>query len=85
MTNSDAGILELELEKVQSLLTKAIGGFVCMKKTSSEIKFRSPRFVWCNGNKEICWAKGREKNDTKVRNFENFEASAIFSKRFGNF
>ena len=36
-----------------------------MKKTSSEIKFRSPRFVWCNGNKEICWAKDREKNDTK--------------------
>jgi hypothetical protein len=36
-----------------------------MKKTSSEITFPSPRFVWCNGNKEICWAKDREKNDTK--------------------
>jgi hypothetical protein len=61
----------------QSLLKKAHNGFICMKKLKTEVKFRSPRYVWCD-NGEIRWSKGREKNEKKGH-YKSMLASDVIS------
>ena len=64
--------LQLKLQLIQDeLAEQACIGFVCMKKKIDEIKYRTPRYVWCEHHTIprgavgiICWSKGIGKSKT---------------------